>query len=205
VGSITEVLNNYFEGGEASGGMSTLHLLSLPGPINRILRLFIRNKNLSLEALRKAVDEMPADNRLTYAELDEMLDVLCKREWLIKTDEGGVAYYGVNLRPAVASATTKASTASDEEKHSVEELWNKASPDTAVDTGKTAQEIHSAIVNDMDAKSVPPNGTEDTPPSTPDSLNSSSETAAPNTGQESSRTDKEPGKISADDLWDSLG
>lgn len=191
--SITEVLNKYFEGGDAPGGMSTLHLLSLPGPINRTLRLFLRNKRLSLEELRKALDEMPADNRLTYPELDELLDVLCKREWLVKSEEDGGVYYGVNLRPALASATTKASTASDEEKHSVEELWNKASLDTEVSAGKTAQEIHSAIAHSTSA-----------PSSTLDSQNSSSEAAKASEEDKSSKPDKEPGKISADDLWDSL-
>lgn len=173
--SISDILNTYFESADPSGGMSTLHLLSLPGPINRVLRLFLRNKEMPYEGLRNALDDMPADSRLNYAELDEMLELLCKREWLIRSEQDGRAIYAVNLRPAVASATTKASTASGAENHSVEELW-KATQDSERGSGEMSQE---AAAPDKKAEAKL------------ESLESDK--------------DKDTGKVSADDLWDALG
>src|SRR5688572_10322520 len=111
--AITDQLNQHLDKMDAEGGLSALHLLSLPSSINRVLRLFLRSKQIDYEDLRKAIDGMPADNRLSYEELDEMLNLLCSREWLVRSEEGSKTFYGINLRPAVASASAKASTTSD--------------------------------------------------------------------------------------------
>lgn len=183
--TLSDQLNRHFDEAEAAGGLSTLHLLNLPSAINRVLRLFLRHKEISYSDLQKSLADLPPDSRLTYAELDEMLEVLCQREWLVHTEQNGISYYGINLRPAVASATTKSSSVSEEQKLSAEELWKKAALETEAGVGKTAGQVHQEISGAGSQDEHLPDEQSDTP-SIP----------APDTGDD---------KVSADDLWDVLG
>lgn len=164
---------------DSEGGLSTLHLLSLPAKINKVLRLFLRHKQISLEDIRVAVDNMPPESRLTYPELDELLGVLCDREWLQKTENEGKPFFGINLRPAVASATAKA--ADETANKQASELWDKAGMDSAGAPQESSKDLHSKITGTSEEKPAEAKPTPD--------------------GQPAKEEEK---KISADDLWDAL-
>ena len=186
--ALTDQLNQHLDKMDAEGGLSTLHLLSLPSSINRILRLFLRSKQIAYEDLRTAIDGMPADNRLSYTELDEMLDLLCTREWLVKSEDGTKTFYGINLRPAVASASAKASTAADDTVVSqgaakASEAWDKAGMDSLGAPERTSSDIHKELTGGAQAEPV-------------------KEEKAEDKADEESLRDKKD--ISADDLWDVL-
>jgi hypothetical protein len=150
--TITDQLNQHLDKMDSEGGLSTLHLLSLPAKINRVLRMFLRHKQIPLEDIRAAVDNMPPDSRLTHPELDELLNVLCQREWLQKTEEDGKAFFGINLRPAIASATAKA--ADDTANQQASALWDKAGMDTAGAPQESSKDFHSKITGAEDSKPV---------------------------------------------------
>lgn len=173
--TITDQLKQHLDKMDSEGGLSTLHLLSLPSKINRVLRLFLRHKQILLEDIRAAVDNMPPESRLTYAELDELLNVLCEREWLQKTESDGKAYFGINLRPAIASATAKAADEPANEQAAA--LWDKAGMDSAGAPQESSKDMHNIIT-----------GTDDSNP----------------TKEEIKPVKEEEKKISADDLWDAL-
>lgn len=135
---------------DSEGGLSTLHLLSLPAKINKVLRLFLRHKQIQLEDIRTHVDNMPPDSRLTYPELDEMLNVLCEREWLQKTETEGKSFFGINLRPAVASATAK--SADDAANQQAAALWDKAGMDSVGAPQESSKNLHTQITGSEDSK-----------------------------------------------------
>jgi hypothetical protein len=189
--ALTDQLNQHLDKMDAEGGLSTLHLLSLPSSINRVLRLFLRSKQIDYEDLRKSIDGMPADNRLSYTELDEMLTLLCDREWLVKSEDGTKTFYGINLRPAVASASAKASSSTDDTVISegaakASEAWEKAGMDSLGAPARTSSDIHKELTGSEHGDQAEPAKEED----------------VEKQGHEDSLREKK--NISADDLWDVL-
>jgi hypothetical protein len=206
--ALTDQLNQHLDKMDAEGGLSTLHLLSLPSSINRVLRLFLRSKQIAYEDLRKAVDGMPADSRLSYPELDEMLELLCSREWLVKTQDETRTLYGINLRPAVASASAKASTSADEEVSEgaakASEAWEKAGMDSLGAPTRTSSDMHKELIgsdtSDTDAAATTSDSVKSAEPASEEKAEKE-EKAAPEVEDESLHNKK---NISADDLWDVL-
>jgi hypothetical protein len=184
--ALTDQLNQHLDKMDAEGGLSTLHLLSLPSSINRVLRLFLRSKQIDYEDLRASIDGMPADNRLSVQELDEMLELLCNREWLVRSHDGAKTFYGINLRPAVASASAKASTTSDdavsEGAAKASEAWDKAGMDSLGAPARTSSDMHKELTGSDKSVQEEAKASQEDPD---DSL-------------------REKKNISADDLWDVL-
>ncbi len=193
--TLTDQLNDHFDKMDADGGMSTLHLLSLPKAINRVLRLFLKHKEISREDILASVDAMPEGERLSSQEVDEMLDVLIKRDWLVKTEVDKTVKYGINLRPAVASATTKATGPKPEGSDKAKEAWNKAGLETMGAPRDTASQMHATMLT-----AAKKENTEETP-STESEAKEKPPQAAENPKEE---TKKDTGSLSADDLWKAL-
>jgi hypothetical protein len=87
-----------------SGGITVLDLADLPPALRKIMKLMLRKLQLNYPQLCQAMDEMPEDERLTYAELNEVLRKLSEQAWLIQIGEGERAIYKVNLRRKAGSA-----------------------------------------------------------------------------------------------------
>jgi hypothetical protein len=87
-----------------SGGITVLDLADLPPALRKIMKLMLRKLQLNYPQLCQAMDEMPEDERLTYAELNEALRKLSEQAWLIQIGEGERAIYKVNLRRKAGSA-----------------------------------------------------------------------------------------------------
>lgn len=165
----------------AEGGLSTLHLLSLPSAVNRVMRLFLRSKQIPYADIQKSLEGMPTESRLTNEELDELLEILVQREWLVRIEENQQISYGINLRQAVASASAKADDPSPRKASS--DRWAKAGMDSAGAPDQRASDIHADITGGK------------RPPVT-DSEKSDETTGEPK------RDSKK--KLKADDLWDIL-
>jgi hypothetical protein len=83
--------------GEEGIPLNTLALMDLPSSVRRVVQLILRNKGtMTYPALCEAVDAMPEDRHLSRAELDEILDALCRLGWFIREGERPITYT-VNL------------------------------------------------------------------------------------------------------------
>ncbi len=85
------------------GGITVLDLADLPPALRKIMRLMLRQLQMNYPQLCNAMDQMPEDERLTRANLDEALKKLVEQAWLIQIGEGERAIYKVNLRRKAGS------------------------------------------------------------------------------------------------------
>ena len=85
------------------GGISVLDLADLPPALRRIMRLMLRQTKMNYTQLREAIDQLPEEERLTRANLDEAVKMLSDQAWLIQIGEGERAVYKVNLRRRAGS------------------------------------------------------------------------------------------------------
>jgi hypothetical protein len=98
MGNLFDDLRQKLEDGTPSGGISALDLATLPPHLRQLLRLLLREVEMSQAELARATAALPAQERLTPAELEEALDQLQRQSWLIRLDQGEVVTYRVNLR-----------------------------------------------------------------------------------------------------------
>jgi hypothetical protein len=96
-------LQNELDDRDKEGGITALDLADLPAPLRKLMRLMLRKIELDTPSLRQAVDAMPEKDRMEKAELDQALDELCKKSWLIRRGEGDSVSYKVNLRRKASS------------------------------------------------------------------------------------------------------
>jgi hypothetical protein len=101
-------LNNKLGGDQSdSGGISPIELAKLP-PVQRMLmRLLLRELEMTEVAVRAAVSEQPADKRPSNADLEEALKELAREGWVIKMGEGAVITYKANIRRKAPSTLAK--------------------------------------------------------------------------------------------------
>jgi hypothetical protein len=100
---IFDRLQSELDDRKKDGGISTLDLADLPSPLRKLMRLMLREVELSYQELCEATDKMPQDDRLSRAELDQALETLSKNNWLIRRGEGEMTSYKVNLRRKASS------------------------------------------------------------------------------------------------------
>jgi len=84
-------------------GISVPDLAALPPTFRKIMRLMLRQIQMSYPQLCEIVDQMPQSEQLTRANLDEALTKLVEQVWLIQIGEGDRAIYKVNLRRKAGS------------------------------------------------------------------------------------------------------
>jgi hypothetical protein len=85
------------------GGITVLDLAELPPALRKIMLLMLRQLQMNYPQLCDAMDQMPEDERLTRANLDEALKTLAEQAWLTQIGEGERAIYKVNLRRKAGS------------------------------------------------------------------------------------------------------
>lgn len=96
-------LQKEIEDKQGAGGITALDLAELPIALRRIMRLMLRELQLSAPQLSEAVAAMPESDRLTQKELDEALETLTQQSWLVRIGQGEKAIYKVNLRRKAGS------------------------------------------------------------------------------------------------------
>ena len=91
-------LNKEIKDKQQQGGITALDLAELSPALRKIMRLMLRELQMSYPRLCEAMDAMPEKDRLTRDGLDESLSTLTQQSWLIRIGEGEKAIYKVNLR-----------------------------------------------------------------------------------------------------------
>ena len=85
------------------GGISVLDLADLSPALRKIMKLMLRQLRMDYLQLCEAVEQMPEEERLSRAQLDDALANLSEQAWLIQIGEGERAIYKVNLRRKAGS------------------------------------------------------------------------------------------------------
>lgn len=80
------------------GGITALDIADLPPTLRKIMRLMLRELQLSYSQLLETICALPEEERLPNKDLDEALDTLTTQGWLIRIGQGEKAIYKVNLR-----------------------------------------------------------------------------------------------------------
>lgn len=88
---------------EQSRGISVLDIAGLPPALRRVMRMMLRETEMSFPALLAGMQSLPEEDRLERAGLQEALTRLTEQEWLIRLGEGEQATYRVNLRRRAGS------------------------------------------------------------------------------------------------------
>ncbi len=91
-------LNKEIKDKQKEGGITALDLAELSPALRKIMRLMLRELQMSYPRLCEAMDAMPEKDRLTRDGLDDALSTLTQQSWLIRIGEGEKAIYKVNLR-----------------------------------------------------------------------------------------------------------
>lgn len=84
------------------GGITPLDLAGLPPALRKIMRLMLREIEMSYSDLCEVAKTMQEADSLSPAELDKALDDLSRQGWLIKMGEEKISYR-VNLRRKAGS------------------------------------------------------------------------------------------------------
>lgn len=96
-------LNKEIQDKQQEGGITPLDLAGLPPALRRIMRLMLRELQMTHPRLCEAMDSMPEADRLTRDDLQDTLSTLTQQSWLIRIGEGEKAIYKVNLRRRAGS------------------------------------------------------------------------------------------------------
>lgn len=103
---VFDKLHGEIGGEEDEGGLSILDLADLPGEQRKLMRLMLREVELTEDELREAVADWPEEDRLSDEALDQVLDELSSNLWLIRMGEEQVTYRA-NLRRRAGSQLAK--------------------------------------------------------------------------------------------------
>lgn len=100
---IFDRLQKEIEDKKGEGGITALDLADLPPAMRKIMRLMLRELELSYPQLTETIAALPDEEQLTLQELNNALDVLSRQSWLIRIGTGDKAIYKVNLRRKAGS------------------------------------------------------------------------------------------------------
>lgn len=84
------------------GGISPLDLAKLPDNLRKIMRLMVREVEMSEEELVEAIKGWPKDEHMDSDAISDALKLLVKDGWLIKMGEQNITYRA-NLRRKAGS------------------------------------------------------------------------------------------------------
>ncbi len=96
-------LDKEIKDSQKDGGISPLDIAKLPPSLRKIMRVMLRELQLSYPRMCEVMDGMPEQDRITRAELDEALKTLTEQFWLVRIGEKEKAIYKVNLRRKAGS------------------------------------------------------------------------------------------------------
>lgn len=100
-------LQRQIEDKKQEGGITALDLADLPPALRKIMRLMLRQLEMTHPQLVEAMSNMPDNEKLSPKELDEALETLSKQFWLMRFGEGTRATYKVNLRRKAGSTLSQ--------------------------------------------------------------------------------------------------
>jgi hypothetical protein len=88
---------------QAEGGITALDLADLPPALRKIMRLMLRELEMSYPRLCEVMDAMPEGERLSRTDLSDALNTLTQQAWLIRIGEKEKAIYKANMRRKAGS------------------------------------------------------------------------------------------------------
>ena len=96
-------LQRQIEDKQQDGGITALDLVELPPALRKIMRLMLRQLQMTYPQLCESMQNLPENERMSPDELSQALDMLTKQYWLIRLGEDERATYKVNLRRKAGS------------------------------------------------------------------------------------------------------
>jgi hypothetical protein len=84
-------------------GISAIEIADLPPNLRKIMRLMLRELVMKYDDVLAAVEAMPPANRMSKSELDLALKTLVEQNWLLRSGQGELESYRVNLRRKAGS------------------------------------------------------------------------------------------------------
>jgi hypothetical protein len=102
-GSIFDRLQKVLDIQKQEEGISAGDIAELPPALRKIMRMMLREVEMTYTAICAAVEAAPAAERLSRADLDQALKTLTAQGWLICRGEGEHLNYTVNLRRKAGS------------------------------------------------------------------------------------------------------
>lgn len=103
-GSIYDRLKKVLDVEKQEEGISAGDIAELPPALRKIMRLMLREIEMTHPAIYAAMDAMPAADKLSRADLDQALETLTQQNWLIRRGEGERVNFTVNLRRKAGSS-----------------------------------------------------------------------------------------------------
>ena len=97
-GSIFDRLQKVLDIQKQEEGISAGDIAQLPPALRKIMRMLLREIEMTYTAICAAMEALPEADRLTRKELDQALETLTVQNWLIRRGEGEGLNYTVNLR-----------------------------------------------------------------------------------------------------------
>ena len=91
-------LNKEIQDKQQEGGITPLDLAGLPPALRKIMRLMLRELQMTYPRLCEVMDSMPEAERLSRNDLQDALSTLTQQFWLLRIGDGEKAIYKVNLR-----------------------------------------------------------------------------------------------------------
>ena len=83
-------LNKEIQDKQQEGGITALDLVGLPPALRKIMRLMLRELQMTYPRLTEAMESMPEAERLSLDDLQSALDTLTQQFWLVRIGEGRV-------------------------------------------------------------------------------------------------------------------
>jgi hypothetical protein len=102
-GSIYDRLQKALDVQKQEEGISAGDIAQLPPALRKIMRMLLREIEMTYQAICTAMDALPEADRLNRKELDQALETLTVQSWLIRRGEGEGLNYTVNLRRKAGS------------------------------------------------------------------------------------------------------
>ena len=98
MGGLFDNLGKKLEDRDQEGGISPLDLASLAPPLRRIMRIMLREVEMTYPELCEALEKLPEGQQMSREDLDEALENLRSQSWLIRLGQDELITYKVNLR-----------------------------------------------------------------------------------------------------------
>ena len=96
-------LNKEIENKQKEGGITALDLADLSPTLRRIMKIMLRELQMTYPRLCEVMDAMPEAERMPRKQLDEALSTLTEQFWLVRIGESEKAIYKVNLKRKTGS------------------------------------------------------------------------------------------------------
>jgi hypothetical protein len=97
-GSIFDRLQKKLDVQKQEEGINAGDIAELPAPLRKIMRLMLREVEMTYTAIIQAVEGMNGLDKLSPEAVNEALETLTRQNWLVRRGEGEKLNYTVNLR-----------------------------------------------------------------------------------------------------------